>query len=255
MPARIIADYTNLQNSRRVVYTPDTEGDPYAILRADPRRPQGRIRPGGPGSRARLLHDPRYVLAVDLGQAHDHTAVIGLERLPGRAYRVPFVSRAPLGIEYPTLAQRILSIATSPPFAGCCHLLVDQTGCGRAVVDQLRLGPIPVIGCTVTGGQHVAGGGLNFRIPKRDMIAAAQIAFQDRRLQIAAGADHAAVLLKELAEFKVRISAAGHDSYGVWREGGNDDLAFALALAVWWGDVLAARQGRVALTPTPLAPA
>ncbi len=246
MPARILAAYEDLQRTRKVIYTPDHGGGAYAAMQADPRRPSGIIRPGGAGSRARLLHDPRYVLAVDLGQAHDHTAVIGLERLPGRAYHVPFVTRAPLGIEYPTLAQRILGIATSPPFAGNCHLLVDQTGCGRAVVDMLRAGPIPVIGCTVTGGQHVAGGGLNFRIPKRDMIAAAQIAFQDRRLQIAAGADHAAVLLKELADFKVKISAAGHDSYGVWREGGNDDLAFALALAVWWADLLQARQDRVA---------
>lgn len=148
MPARIIQAYEDLQRSRQVIYEPD-HGDAYAAMRADPRRPVGNVRPGSPGIRARPHHDPRYVLAVDLGQAHDHTAVIGLERLPGRVYRVPFVSRAPLGIEYPLLAQRILQIATSPPFAGCCHLLVDQTGCGRAVVDMLRAGPIPVVGCTV----------------------------------------------------------------------------------------------------------
>ncbi len=46
-------------------------------------------------------------------------------------------------------------------------------------------------------------------------------------------------LADELHNFKVTISALGHDSYGAgdgWREGAHDDLVLAVALAAWFGE-------------------
>jgi hypothetical protein len=51
--------------------------------------------------------------------------------------------------------------------------------------------------------------------------------------------DHAQILMSELADFRVRISASGSDTYGAWRGGAHDDLVLALALAVWWADRIA----------------
>ena len=39
--------------------------------------------------------------------------------------------------------------------------------------------------------------------------------------------------LRKLASFKVKITPAGNDVYGTWREGEHDDLVLALACGVW----------------------
>ena len=38
-----------------------------------------------------------------------------------------------------------------------------------------------------------------------------------------------------------QLSAAGHDSYGAWREKAHDDLVLAVAMAVWVGEHAAGR--------------
>ena len=41
-------------------------------------------------------------------------------------------------------------------------------------------------------------------------------------------------LMEELLDYRMKISLqTGHDSYQPWREGGHDDLLFALCLATW----------------------
>ena len=39
--------------------------------------------------------------------------------------------------------------------------------------------------------------------------------------------------MKELMGMQVKVSAAGHDSYGSWREGEHDDLVLAATLGCW----------------------
>ncbi len=52
-------------------------------------------------------------------------------------------------------------------------------------------------------------------------------------LRIAAGMEHAAALVTEMQEMRVKVTPAGHEQYGAWREGTHDDLVFAVALACW----------------------
>ena len=44
---------------------------------------------------------------------------------------------------------------------------------------------------------------------------------------------HGAALTAEMAEMRVKVSSAGREQYGAWREGTHDDLVFAVALACW----------------------
>ncbi len=55
-------------------------------------------------------------------------------------------------------------------------------------------------------------------------------------MKIAAALPEAETLLRELEGFRVRISAAGHDTYGAWQDGAHDDLVLAVALACWYGE-------------------
>jgi hypothetical protein len=78
-------------------------------------------------------------------------------------------------------------------------------------------------------------------VPKRDLAGGIQVALQTSRLKIAAGLPDTQVLVQELQNFRVKISLAGHDSYGAgtgeeWRVGAHDDLVLAVAIALWVGE-------------------
>ena len=70
-------------------------------------------------------------------------------------------------------------------------------------------------------------------MPKRDLIVGLQVLLQNGELQIAAGLEHGAALVKEMAEMRVKVTAEGNEQFGAWREGEHDDLVFAVALACW----------------------
>ena len=79
----------------------------------------------------------------------------------------------------------------------------------------------------------------SWSVPKRNLVSAAQVLLQQGRLKIAAGLPLAATLSQELADYQVRISQAGHDSYSA-PSGQHDDLLMALSLVCWFGGDVAA---------------
>jgi hypothetical protein len=87
---------------------------------------------------------------------------------------------------------------------------------------------------TITGGNEVTGGGRVYSVPKRDLVSALAVLLQSDRLQVAEAIPEAAILVKEMLNFKVKITAAAHDTYGAWREGTHDDLVLAVALTCWY---------------------
>ncbi len=115
------------------------------------------------------------------------------------------------------------------------RLLVDATGVGRPVLDLVRQARMPadVRGATITAGDALSRDGLDYRVPKADLVGTLQLLLGDGRLKWAATLPLRAELEAELADFRVKLTAAAHESYGAWREGQHDDLVLALALASW----------------------
>jgi phage FluMu gp28-like protein len=173
---------------------------------------------------------------VDLGQVSDFTALVILERV-GDELHARHIERLPLGMSYPTQVDRIAALVSSPEMARDVVVAVDGTGVGKAVVDLLRLalGPLhtPLVSITITGGTNASRSGSRWTIPKRDLIASAQVALQTKRLKIAASIPTAQTLADELAAYRITISDDGRDSFGNGREAPNDDLVLALAIAVY----------------------
>ena len=104
---------------------------------------------------------------------------------------------------------------------------------GRPVVDLLWQAGMRAVSVTITSGQRVTGGLNSWRVPKRDLVTNLQVLLQSHRLRIAADLPLADALADEMLDFRVRVSDAGHDSWG-GRD--HDDLVLALAVACWLGE-------------------
>ena len=118
----------------------------------------------------------------------------------------------------------------------------------------LRRPTVPFYAVTITAGDLPNRDGRNWRIPKRDLIAAAQVALQEHRLRIPAARAEARTLREELLAYRVTISAGGRDSYGNdWRQAPNDDLVLALAIGVYVADKTARRPGVIRSSAHTLA--
>ena len=167
---------------------------------------------------------------LDLGQRVDWTALAVVEEDANRDLALVALERV-RHRPYPEVARLVADTVAA---LGPATLLVDVGGVGRPVTDQLTDLKVEHTRINIHGGGTVTtldDGTLS--VPKRDLIAALVVAFEAKRLRIAAGLGHAETLEREASAFTMKLSAAGHDSYNA-REGEHDDLLLAVALPVWW---------------------
>ncbi len=110
--------------------------------------------------------------------------------------------------------------------------MVDATGVGRAVLDQMREQGLEPVAVTITGGRAILFDGQTWKVPKRALVRPLVAALEAGRLKVAKSLKEGEALVRELRAFRRQVSAKGHDTYeGV---GAHDDLVIAAALAVWW---------------------
>jgi hypothetical protein len=211
----------------------------------------------------------KYFVGLDLGQTSDFTALAILERtqtdVPSdsdgqtfcvrqswsgfvtvpvreaipkrvRTFAVRHLERFQLGTSYPAICDRMRQLFAQPPLAGAT-LVVDQTGVGRAVVDMIRKVGLKAMirPITITAGHDVVADGAGWHVPKKELVSVLQVLLQSRHLQVARQLPMAAVLVKELESFRVKITASAHETFEAWRERDHDDLVLAVALAAWVG--------------------
>ena len=180
----------------------------------------------------------RFTLGVDLGQAHNYSAVVLLEheRVPDAIYTLVHAQRFPLGTAFSEIVDRIVTPLAAPPLLGRTTVAVDAGGIGAPVLEQLK--PRLPRGMTcraivLTGGSNVNTANGKITVPKSDVIATTQILFQNQRIRIATGIPAAAELAEELRSYTITINENGHPTYKPAQDGGHDDLVLALGLAAW----------------------
>ena len=135
---------------------------------------------------------------------------------------------------YPDVADRVEALLDSPQLKGKAELVIDTTGVGPAVADLFSKRGRSFKAVKIHGGDAETCEEGTYRVPKRNLVSALQVALQTGTLKIASSLELAEVLREELLNFRIKINiATGHDSYEHWREGDHDDLVLASALAVW----------------------
>jgi hypothetical protein len=183
---------------------------------------------------------PTHTIAVDLGQFSDYTALTviasqaELRPIPHQVRHLDRWRGKPYTDLIPVLRTLVGALRTPVKRP---TLVIDQTGVGVAVVDQIRAAKLDakLIAISIHGGDKVTRDGDIYRVPKRDLVGAVAVALQGERLKFAAELPLLPVLREELAKFKVKINPeTAHDSYAAWREGDHDDCVLSVALGVWW---------------------
>jgi len=188
------------------------------------------------------------ITAADIGQAVDPTAIIVVERFkerpeevddrPPDEFLIRHIQRVPLGTPYTQVVEEIAHVSEVVQAASGRSVItvVDATGVGKPVVDMLRRRlRLPLKAITFTAAaDEVHPDPHAYRVPKRDLVMALEVALEGRRIHAAPGLGLADDLNAELRAFEVNLSARGHDRYEA-AKGKHDDLVMALALAIWWG--------------------
>ena len=125
-------------------------------------------------------------------------------------------------------------------------LVIDLTGVGRAAVELIEATGLRPTRVSIHGGDRVSYADGVYRVPKRDLVAAVQVALQNRALRVAYGQDWTPLVVSELQNFRIKIDpATAHDTYSAWRENDHDDIVLSVALAVWASEHANYRVGSV----------
>lgn len=196
------------------------------------------------------MSNPTYTIGLDLGQRNDFTAVSVIERTEEMRVLPHVETPQKVGTcavkqldrirqeSYEAVADAMVTLSKVPLLTRA-PLVIDQTGVGAAVGDMLQARGLRPYRITIHGGTAVLRDGRSISVPKRDLATTVAILLESKRLQIAGELPLARVLTDELANFKVKVSSSGHDSYGAgddWRDGNHDDLVLSVALACWFAE-------------------
>jgi hypothetical protein len=122
-------------------------------------------------------------------------------------------------------------------------LSIDEGGVGKAVKDILidaLEGGVPdgephivFLPVTVHGGANTTKGGGYYHVPKRDLVHAGIVAYQNGALKVGR-LRHRGVLEEELKNYRLKQNlATGYAAFEPLRDGRHDDLLFATCLGVW----------------------
>ena len=174
------------------------------------------------------------VAGLDLGQTHDHSALVVLApdgprpSGPVPQWAVIHAEAIALGTRYGKVARHAGRAARSYLDAG--HkgaLAVDAAGVGRPVLEMLRAATDPetVVAITAHGGKRLTGQWPDIGVARDSLYETVRRDLDQHAVRVLPGLPAAEALAADLAAF------------GPGRHAG-DTLA-ALALATWLGDHLA----------------
>ena len=149
---------------------------------------------------------------------------------PPPIFEVGHLERLPLGTTYPAIVAHVGRLLTKLP--GHPELVIDFTGVGRPVFDMFVCSGISPIGVLISGGTAETHDGPTCSVPKLTLVSRLQTLLHEERLKILRELAEAETLVRELQDFRVEFTAAGHLTFNA-RCGKHDDLVLALAIAVW----------------------
>jgi hypothetical protein len=200
----------------------------------------------------RELRKEKYVLAVDLGQSNDPTAIAVLhhqeheqfntdltllDERGGRetveTFDVRHLTRLPLGLSYVDQVSEVRRLLNRPPLYRNCELVIDETGVGRPVGDLFDDAGMEPTRVTITAGENQSRiTDRRWHVAKSLLISHLDARLHVKELRIAKELTEAGALAEELKDFRRKVSAAGRSTFEA-RAGKHDDLVLSVAIGLW----------------------
>jgi hypothetical protein len=192
-----------------------------------------------------------YIIALDLGQAQDFSAMVVLNRVwwrkgenprkdpPRLWHTIPTIVRWPLTTIYPRIVEDVYEtyrLFEDTMAQWGVALVVDAGGPGKPVIDLLRAKGLKPIGVTITAGNlaHEREDG-SLTVPKRDMCTALVVAAQSGQIGVAKDLPLAKDFHKEVASFGYTVNKkTGNMSYESIVSEVHDDMVAAAGLGLWY---------------------
>lgn len=151
-----------------------------------------------------------------------------------QAVSTPWYCDSCRGTPHPTQVRAVLDRLERAPLDKLKpRILLDYTGVGRPVFDMFRqAGLLRGEAIAITGGRETSETEFGYSVPKVTLVSRLQALLHSGDLRIPRVLPDAAVLTRELQEFRVKYTDAGNATFNA-REGEHDDLVLALAIAVF----------------------
>ena len=193
-----------------------------------------------------------YLIAIDIAKNLDRTTIIvgriNQEFHPDEGRNISYLDVLDLQMieqmSYPDQARYIRKLDLHADLHGNNTLIVDSTGVGEAVCDNLvdvGLHPQRII---FTGGDNSSVNAVKnasgfitrktFNVPKTELIDVLKLAMQEGRVRIAPGIPFEKDIREQFAHFVGKMSKSKNMIYGNDKDEIHDDIVCALAMMTWW---------------------
>lgn len=192
-----------------------------------------------------------YIIGIDIAKNQDRTAIaIGhmVQKYQPDGRNISYLDILDMQLmeqmSYPDLARYIRKLDLHAKLHGNNELVVDSTGVGEAVCDNLvdiGLNPNRII---FTGGDNasvkVQKGPSGFvsrvtnNVPKHELIDVLKLMMQEGRIRIAQGIPFEADIKEQFSHFVGKMSKSKNMIYGNDKDDIHDDIVCALAMMAWW---------------------
>ncbi|OPY45891.1 MAG: hypothetical protein A4E47_00803 [Methanosaeta sp. PtaU1.Bin028] len=182
-----------------------------------------------------------FILALDPAQLRDWSALAAVDmqyRPEEKRFGYDLVAMGrKQGLPYDQIVDWVVRTLKKPEFRRDQppEFLLDATGVGVAVRDMLAAKGVRMKAVTITSGETCTRQGPIYHVGKARMIGTFLGAFDAGKVRINPSMPIWPHLEKEMLGFRAEMSSQGRAKFEA-EQGENDDMLFALAMAVWFGE-------------------
>ena len=182
-----------------------------------------------------------FIIGLDPAQLRDWSAlaVVDMQYQPEKkrfGYDLVAMARKQ-GLPYDQIVDWVARTLKRPEFNRNQppEFLLDSTGVGVAVRDMLAAKGVRMKAVTITAGEAFSRQGPIYHVGKARLIGTFLGAFDAGKVRVNPNMPIWPQLEKEMLGFRAEMSAQGRAKFEA-ENGENDDMLFALALCVWYGE-------------------
>jgi hypothetical protein len=182
-----------------------------------------------------------FILGLDPAQLRDWSALAAVDmqymaEQKRCGYNLVAMNRKQ-GLPYDQIVDWVVKALKNPAFnkERPPEFVLDATGVGVAVNDMFRAKGIRAKAVTITAGNGLNREGYIFHLGKARLIGKFLGAFDAGKVHVNPNMPIWPQVEREMLSFRAEMSAQGRVKMEA-EQGEHDDLLFALALCVWYGE-------------------